>query len=68
MTDFEKQANHSAQQAITAGWWAYAENSVQALETQKTTADTFKGLRAAVGLLVKAQGYRPSAHELRELK
>ena len=68
MTPFDRQAAHSAQQACTPGWYAYAQGRVAALESDKATAAMFTGLRAAVGSLIKAQGYRPPAHELLELK
>lgn len=68
MTEFQKQAAHSAQQAMTPGWYAYSRASVAALETDKATAAMFAGLRAAVGSLIRARGYRPAQHELKELK
>ncbi|MDB5887037.1 MAG: hypothetical protein JWR74_3208 [Polaromonas sp.] len=66
MTALEIQTAHSAQQAMTPGWWAFAQTSVSALETDEATSATFAGLRAAVASVVKAQGYRPAAHELGE--
>jgi hypothetical protein len=66
MTELQKQAEHSAQQAMQSGWWAFAQNAVSALEADEATSATFAGLRAAVGAVVKAQGYRPAPHELGE--
>lgn len=64
MTAFQSQRDHLAQQAMQPGWWAYAQARATALETDRAAAGLFAGLRAAVGAVVKAQGYRPAAHEL----
>lgn len=67
MTEFDKQAAHSAQQAMTPGFWLYAQTRVQALEEGQGTSAMYSGLRAAVGALVRASGYKPARHELSEL-
>ena len=68
MTPFDKQAAHLAQLAMTPGFWQYARQAAGALEADKAHNGLFAGLRAAVGLLIKAEGYRPAQHELGELK
>ena len=67
MTTFDKQAAHLAQLAMTPGWFQYARTACGDLESDKAHNGLFAGLRAAVGLLIKAQGYRPAQHELQEL-
>ena len=64
MTAFQIQTAHSAQQAMTPGWWAYAQARVTALEADQAAAGLYTGLRAAVGASIRAAGYRPAAHEL----
>ena len=68
MTLFDRATQHYTQQAMTPGWFSYSQQAVQALETGKSTADTFKGLRAAVGSAIQAAGFKPARHELLELK
>ena len=65
--EFDKAAQHYAQLAMTPGFWSYAQQAVEALESGQATSALFRGLRAAVGALVRSAGYRPARHELREL-
>ena len=65
MNEFDRQAAHSARLAMTPGFWVYTQHDVVRLEA--TPCKTYMGLRAAVGVIVKAAGYRPSAHEVSEI-
>jgi len=67
MNAFTRATQHYARQAMTPGWWLAAQEAVQGLETGKSTADTFKGLRAAVGAVVASAGYKPARQELAPL-
>jgi len=68
MTTFNRKAAHLAQLAMTPGFWQYARTACSDLENDRGYHGLFIGLRAAVGALVKAQGYRPAQHELGELQ
>ena len=65
--EFATQAAHSTAQAMTPGWWSYAQSAVQAIENDKCHMGIYSGLRTAVGAAIKAQGYKPPPHELAEL-
>ena len=67
MTAFEAQLAHSTQQAMQPGWWSYCQSRVRTLESDRSTAAMYSGLRSAVGAAVAANRYRPAPHELAEL-
>lgn len=59
---FEIQVRHSAELAMSPGWWAYAQQQVIAME--KDESGQWAGLRSEVGKLVKAAGFKPRADEI----
>lgn len=67
MSLFDAQVAHLSQLAQSPGWWQYARKAAGAIESDEGHYGLFAGLRAAVGLAVKRQGYKPAAYELEEL-
>jgi len=61
-SQFEIQVRHSAELAMSPGWWAYAQQQV--IEMEKDESGQCAGLRSEVGKLVKAAGFKPRADEL----
>lgn len=59
MTEFDKQVAHLTKLATTPGWWQYARQRAQELETHQG----FEGLQAAVRVNVEASGYKPPKGE-----
>lgn len=59
---FDAQVRHLAALAMTPGWWAYAQQ--RAIEMEADESGMWVGLRAEVGKLVKAAGYKPRPDEL----
>lgn len=55
-------AEHYAAQAMTPGWWLYAQAQVVAMEQEQH--GLWLGLRAAVGRRIKAAGFRPPSSDL----
>ena len=68
MNQFDKQAAHLAQLAMTPGWWQYARHAAGALEADDSYHGMYSGLRAAVGAAIKAAGFKPAPHEIEEFK
>lgn len=65
--EFAAQLAHSTQQAMTAGWWAYAQTSVRSISTDKCHHGMYSDLLTRVAASVRSEGYRPAPHELKEL-
>lgn len=61
-SEFDMQVRHLAGLAMTPGWWAYAQQ--RAIEMEADESGMWTGIRAAVGKLVKAAGYKPRPDEL----
>lgn len=59
---FDVQVRHLAGLAMTPGWWAYAQQ--RAIEMEADESGMWTGIRAEVGKLVKAAGYKPRPDEL----
>ena len=59
---FDMQVRHLAGLAMTPGWWAYAQQ--RAIEMEADESGMWTGIRAEVGKLVKAAGYKPRPDEL----
>lgn len=59
---FDVQVRHLAGLAMTPGWWAYAQQ--RAIEMEADESGMWSGIRAEVGKLVKASGYKPRPDEL----
>lgn len=59
--EFKKTSEHYANLAMTPGWWAYTQQTVIAMEQDES--GMWKGLRAAVGSLIKEKGFKPSRAE-----
>lgn len=57
-------AEHYAAQAMTPGWWLYAQAQVVAMEQDPEHGHHWQGLRAEVGRRIKAAGFRPSSNDL----
>lgn len=55
-------AEHYAAQAMTPGWWLYAQAQVAAMEQEQH--GLWLGLRAAVGRRIKAANFRPHPSDL----
>jgi hypothetical protein len=62
--EFERQAAHLTQLAMSPGWYAYAREQARAMQADKNAQGLWRGMYATVCGRIKDAGFVPAGDEM----